>query len=715
MKSQRILSIRSGLARLVAACLIPAILMAAVLLHDDYQRSRARLVSDSLDAARALMLAVDGEFVGAERTLHALSTSPSIASRDFSAFHAQSARAIANSSINNITLIKPGGQQLMNTAAPFGQSLPKALSLVQFESVLATGRASISNLLMGPVLNRSVIRVAVPVRGGPEFTHYLVGVMLPSYFQKLLLERRFGADRIAVIADASGTVVARTHEIDRFIGKPVASGLLERLNSEDESAFELVSLEGIRVLTVFVRSPTSRWAVAIGTPVSSLTADLWRSLWLLGGLAVLLLCSALGIAWVMGGRIARSIRTLSASALALGDGKAVAVPALAIREADEVGKALTRASLMLAEADEALRGSEARMRGIVESATDAILTVDKDQCIVLYNPAAEKMFGWPAVEMLGKRLDTLIPARFRAAHAGHIQRFAEIGTMSRRMGDGTVLYGQRANGEEFPVEASISQLVTGEGTLFSVILRDVTARVRDHAALERSNLDLQQFAFVASHDLKTPLRSMGGFMQILERNYADKLDEKAQSLIRRTSAAVHRLEHLTEDLLSYARLNSEVRPFAPVNCADMVQEVVHLLDAALRQSGAQVTMDDLPEVMGDRTQLVQLFLNLVGNGIKYCRDREPRVHIAAQRDTQGWVFSVADNGIGIDAKHHEKIFEVFKRLHTQNEYAGTGIGLAVCRRVVERHGGKIWITSVVGQGSTFYFTIPDSPAERFAS
>ena len=714
MKPKRVPSIRAGLTRLVAACLIPAIVMAAVLLHDDYQRSRARLVSDSLDAARALMLAVDGEFRSAERTLHALSTSPSIASRDFSAFHAQSARALFDSSINNITLIEPGGQQLMNTATPFGQPLPKAINLNQFESVLASGRANTSNLLVGPVLNRPVVRVAVPVRNGTEFTHTLVGVMLPAYFQKLLLARRFGSDRIVVIADASGTVVARTHDIDRFIGKPVAPGLLQRLNSADENAFEVVSLEGIPVLTAFVRSPTSRWTVAIGTPVDSLTADLWRSLWLLGGLAALLLSSALGIAWVMGGRIARSVRTLSASALALGDGKAVAVPALAIREADEVGKAITNASLRLAKADEALRGSEARMRGIVELATDAILTVDKEQRIVLYNPAAEKMFGWSAGQMLGERLDTLMPARFRAGHAGHIQRFSEMGTASRRMGDGTVLYGQRANGEEFPVEASISQLATAEGTLFSVILRDVTTRVRDHAALERSNLDLQQFAFVASHDLKTPLRSIGGFMQILERNYADKLDEKAQSLIRRASAAVHRLDQLTEDLLSYARVNSEVRPFAPVNCRDMAEEVIHLLDAALRHSRAQVTMGELPEVMGDRTQLVQLLLNLVGNGIKYCRDREPRVHIEAQRDPQGWVFSVADNGIGIDAKHHEKIFEVFKRLHTQNEYAGTGIGLAVCRRVVERHGGKIWITSVVGEGSTFYFMIPEIAAERSA-
>ena len=695
----------------MAACLIPAIVLAAVLLHDDYQRSRARLVRDSLDAARALMLAVDGEFRSSERTLHALSTSPSISNRDYAAFHAQSARALVDSNINNITLIDPGGQQLMNTATPFGQPLPKALNISQFESVRTTGRASISNLLVGPVLNRPVVRVVVPVRNGPDF-QYLVGVMLPTYLQKLLIERRFGAGRIAVIADASGTVVARTHEIDRFIGKPVAPALLERLNQEDENTFELVSLEGIPVLTAFVRSPTSRWTVAIGTPVDSLTADLWRSLWLLGALAALLLSSALGIAWVMGGRIARSVRTLSASALALGDGQAVAVPALAIREADEVGKAISNASLMLARADEALRGSEARMRGIVLSAMDAIIMVDDNQSIVLFNPAAAAMFGCSVEKAVGLPATRFIPERFHARHHDFVQQQQVHGDNFGEFGVVRTATGKRADGEEFSVEMSYSSLVESGAAYHTFIIRDSTERIRAYEALERSNLDLQQFAFVASHDLKTPLRSIGGFLQIFERNYADKLDEKAQSLIRRASAAVHRLDQLTEDLLSYARVNSEVRPFAPVNCRDMAEEVVHLLDAALRHSRAQVTMGELPEVMGDRTQLVQLLLNLVGNGIKYCRDREPRVHIEAQRDPQGWVFSVADNGIGIDARHHEKIFEVFKRLHTQNEYAGTGIGLAVCRRVVERHGGKIWITSVVGEGSTFHFTIPNIPAER---
>lgn len=694
----------------MAVCLIPAVLLAAVLFYYDYQRGRERLVQDLLTTARVLVLAVDREFEGVERSLRALSTSPSLAQQDLRAFHAQATEVLADHYVNNFVLIDAGGQQLLNTAGVFGQALPKTANLAQLERVLSSGRTDISNLFFGPLLGRFVINVALPVRvgAGTGLTHSLVGVLLPAHFQKILQAQGLPPDRIAVIADASAKVVGRTHEIERFVGKSVAPGLVERLKERNQGAFELVTLEGIPALVVYARSAKSGWSVAIATPIESLTADLWRSLWLLAGFAALLLAGSLGLAWVLGGRIAWAIHALRSAAEKLGYGQAVVLPALPIREVDEVARAISKASAVLAQSGQALSASEARMRGILESAMDAIITVDADQRIVLYNRAAERIFGWPLEQVLGKRLEMLIPERFRTAHAEHVGRFSALGTTSRSMGGGTLIYGQRASGDEFPIEAAISQLDTAEGKVFSVILRDVTARVRAHEALERSNLDLQQFAYIASHDLKTPLRSIGGFVQILEKNYADKLDDKALSLIHRTAAAVKRLEQLTEDLLSYARVNSEVRPFVPVHCAEMLDEVLQLLDAAIVGRGARVSCGELPEIIGDRTQLVQLFLNLIGNGIKYCADRAPVVHVSARRTEHAWEFSVTDNGIGIDARHHEKIFEVFTRLHTQQAYSGTGIGLAICRRVVQRHGGRIWLTSTLGEGSTFCFTLPDT-------
>ena len=577
--------------------------------------------------------------------------------------------------------------------------------------IFSTGQPEVSGLEAGPVLKRLLLSVAVPVRSGDTVKYVLLGVVLPDRLQAIIKKALLPDDWTAAIYDKSGIIAARSRTPERFLGKSVSPDLAAALKLANEGTQEFVTLDGIAAFSAFSRSASSGWGVAIGIPTQTLTSDLRLSLWRLALATALLLAAGLGLAWAQGGRIAGAVRALLPVAAKLERGEAVLLPELPIQEVDEVATAISKASVVLVQTGQALTASEERMRGIVESAMDAIITVDVDQRIVLYNQAAERIFGWPGEQVLGKRLEMLMPERFRIGHAAHVGRFSVAGTTSRSMGDGTLIYGQRANGEEFPLEASISQLDTAGGKVFSVILRDVTARMRAHDALERSNLDLQQFAYVASHDLKTPLRSIGGFVQILERNYGDRLDEKALALIQRTSDAVRRLEHLTEDLLSYARVNSEMRPFAPVDCGEVIGEVIHLLNAAIEDTGAVVTAGELPVVMGDRTQLVQLFLNLVGNGIKYCQDRAPVVHVSATKGNREWLFSVTDNGIGIEAKHHDKIFEVFKRLHTQKEYSGTGIGLAVCRRVVERHGGGIGLTSVPGKGSTFTFTLNETSAE----
>ncbi|MEO8020246.1 ATP-binding protein [Polaromonas sp.] len=714
MKKTRITSIRSSLAWLVAACLFPATLTAALLLAYDYQRQRAELVRDTVAHARALMHAVDREFAGAEMSLRSLSTSPSLQSRDFAAFQAQATALLHRHYANNIVLIDASGQQRINTARPYGQALPKATNMAQLERVLQNGRTDISDLFIGPVLKRPLINVAVPVYSGNAVSHSLVAVVLPEHLQKILSDYRFPSDRIATIFDASGVIVARTHEIHQFIGQPLGSDLTQRLTEVDEASLEAVSREGIPVLSVFTRSPTSRWGVAIGIPIASLTGELRHSLWLLGGLATLLLASSLGLAWVMGGRIVQSVRALRSAALSLGDGRVAAVPALEIREVDEVGQAINRASLMLTDASKALTDSEARMRGIVESATDAIVILDDSWNIVLFNFAAVTMFGCPLEEAIGTPFIRFIPERLRGDFSAQLLAPRELDLQDREAPAIEVATAMRLDGDEFAVEISFPQVLAGSSQVHTLILRDITARLRIHEALERSNLDLQQFAYVASHDLKTPLRSIGGFVQLLEKNYADKLDERAIALIRRTAAAANRLEQLTDDLLSYARVSSGSRAFTPVDCSEVFEDVLQLLDAPISASGASVTARPLPTVTGDRTQLVQLLLNLVANGIKYC-DGPPVVHVSAELHEREWVFSVKDNGIGMEPKHHERVFEIFKRLHTQQEYTGTGIGLAICRRVVISHGGRIWIESAPGKGSTFRFTIPASAGESSSS
>jgi PAS domain S-box-containing protein len=428
-------------------------------------------------------------------------------------------------------------------------------------------------------------------------------------------------------------------------------------------------------------------------------------LWLLIGASLLILGSGITFAWILGGKIAATIRALEFPAQELGRGNPVLIPELPIREANAVGQSLVKAATTLAVATAALKSSEARLRGIVESAMDAIITVDDRQTIVLFNAAAATMFACPVEHAIGTPMKRFIPARFHAQHADFLEKPEHADPQANARGLSGITAGLRRGGEEFPAEVSFSSVVESDVWLHTLIIRDVTSRVKAHLALERSNLNLQQFAYVASHDLKTPLRSIGGFMQILERNHGEQLDDKARALIRRTADATRRLEQLTEDLLSYARIDAEAKQFVAVDMTEVAREVVDLLDAYITSTGAVVSVGDLPVVLGDRTQLVQLLLNLVGNGLKYCRHRAPLIQLSAVQCEGLWVFSVTDNGIGIDAQHVETVFEVFKRLHSQSEFPGTGIGLAVCRRVVEGHGGKIWVTSQPGQGSMFSFTL----------
>lgn len=236
----------------------------------------------------------------------------------------------------------------------------------------------------------------------------------------------------------------------------------------------------------------------------------------------------------------------------------------------------------------------------------------------------------------------------------------------------------------------------------------VAALEVSNAALARANEELQHFAYVASHDLQEPLRSMSGYVQLLGRRYEGALDAKAHGYIEKSQAAAQRMQTLIEDLLAYTRVSTQARPFDEVPTGRVVSEVVANLAGALEASGAVVHFQHLPTVWADRVQVGQLFQNLLSNAIKFRGERSPEVRIEAAMDgaAQAWLFSVRDNGIGIESEFQGRLFKIFQRLHTRQEFPGTGIGLAICKRIVERHGGRIWIESVHGEGTTFYFTLP---------
>ena len=357
--------------------------------------------------------------------------------------------------------------------------------------------------------------------------------------------------------------------------------------------------------------------------------------------------------------------------------------------------------------------AETRFRDVVETASTAMVMADTNGTIVMTNRELERLFGYDRNELLGRKAESLLPPRLRAAHEDLRRGFyAAPKPLSMRETD--QLFGLRRDGSEFPMEVAISPVRTHEGVFVLSVVVDISARKRAESsqrlameALERSNMELQRFAYAASHDLQTPMRSIASFVQLLQHNYADVLDQRGCDWLRRTFESVKQLQSLIRDLLEYSQIDANAHPFAPVPFRQVFDDTLHLLDASIRDSGAQISCGDLPVVQGDRTQLVQLLLNLIGNALKYRRSEPLQVNVAAEHSSGDWLFSVRDNGIGIAKRYQSRIFEPFQRLHHQREIPGTGMGLAICSRVVHRHGGKLWVESEPGRGSIFYFTIPE--------
>ena len=252
------------------------------------------------------------------------------------------------------------------------------------------------------------------------------------------------------------------------------------------------------------------------------------------------------------------------------------------------------------------------------------------------------------------------------------------------------------------------------GSLIDITERRLAEERLKQSALEiqRSNAELEQFAYVISHDLQEPLRMVSSYTQLLAKRYRSKLDADADEFISYAVDGAKRMQTLLHELLDYSRVGTRGKPFSLVNCEQAVDQAMANLKIAIEECGATISYDVLPTVMGDEGQLVRLFQNLIGNAIKFRRQEPPQVHISAQRRQHVVTFSVRDNGIGIDPRHSQSIFEIFRRLHTQQEYPGTGMGLAICKKIVERHGGHISVQSQPGKGSTFYFTISMAGGER---
>jgi PAS domain S-box-containing protein len=366
------------------------------------------------------------------------------------------------------------------------------------------------------------------------------------------------------------------------------------------------------------------------------------------------------------------------------------------------------------EAERHLAQMESRYRGLLEAAPDAIVVVNPAGKIVLLNVQAEKQFGYIRDELVGQEVTNIIPEGFAERLIADGNRSASE-ALTQQIGAGIELSGRRKDGTEFPIEIMLSPLESAEGVLVTAAIRDITERRKseEHLGktvreLKRSNDELQQFAYVSSHDLQEPLRMVSSYTQLLAKRYQGRLDSDADEFISFAVDGCNRMQGLIRDLLAYSRAGTSERELREVPSENALQKALINLRVTIKQSRAVVTHDALPTVSTDEMLLTQVFQNLVGNAIKYRGTEDPRVHVSAARNNGNeWAFSVRDNGLGIDPQYFERIFILFQRLHGRDEFEGTGIGLAICKKIVERQGGKIWVESQPEKGSTFYFALPE--------
>jgi PAS domain S-box-containing protein len=345
-----------------------------------------------------------------------------------------------------------------------------------------------------------------------------------------------------------------------------------------------------------------------------------------------------------------------------------------------------------------LTGADSVYRLLFETMEEGSATLGPDGSIFFCNSKLSTMLNTPMETILGGSILRFVPEEDAASLAVLLKKGLEEPQKKE-----IVL--KSRDGQVVPCQVSTSPLALNGSSVICMILTDLTERKRVEEDLIRSNKDLQQFAYVASHDLQEPLRNVASCLQLLEKEYKDKLDADADQYIRYAVEGAVRMKALILDLLTYSRVATKVRAPERINCEQLLDKTLDGLSVLISEAGAVITYDPLPIVFGDQSQLLQVFQNLIQNAIKFRRDERPQIHVSAAKKGNEWIFAVKDNGIGIESQHLDRIFVIFQQLHKRGKYEGAGMGLAIGKKIIERHGGRIWAESQPGAGTTIYFTI----------
>jgi PAS domain S-box-containing protein len=570
--------------------------------------------------------------------------------------------------------------RLRSTAAVFPGTDSGAVSpLVQFDTTLH-------------------YQVTATVRDGPEVlgTARQVRRINLSAQTRAMLTGLAGGDALLLLGNAAG---APWTDFASVVAAPPAT-VLQRATP---ARYERGETKRASAATV----PGSPWMVVVEVPsrlVLTPARAYLRRMVPIAALVVLL--GALG-GWLGSRRVTAPLHeiTTAAESIAAGD----LDRRVHVGSEDELGRLGRSFNTMAERVVRSLQSKETMLRSVTETAHDAIIAADANGRIQFWNPGAARIFGYSADEVLGKPLTMLMPQRYHDAHQTGIRRYVET-LQARVVGKTVELAGRRKDGSEFPLELSLGAAPLDGVMAFTGIIRDITERKRTAEALQATNAELESFSYSVSHDLRAPLRAIHGFARILTEDHKTQLDPEAQRLLGVIDQNTRRMGQLIDDLLAFSRLGRQDLAAGRVDMTALTRLVADEIrrTEGERNGHVEITIGALPAAQGDRALLQQVISNLLHNAVKFTRGRpNPRIEVGSRPDGKQTVYYVKDNGAGFDARYMDKLFGVFQRLHSTEEFEGTGVGLAIVKRIVQRHGGRVWAEGKVNEGATFYFSLPD--------
>jgi PAS domain S-box-containing protein len=740
-KAEHGLSIRWHLALFGAGLLVPVLIVAAIVAIHFASIERARYQTDALVLARNIADDIDRELDSVIAMARSLSVAPALLHGDLAAFDSF-AREIQKIRGNFVIVRDLAGQQLVNIRLPYGAKLPLSLDpeLSRAARLAAeTKRPAISDLLIGTVTKSLVLVVNVPVLLNGEPIYVLNLTLDPERIRTVLASREVPPEFIPAVIDGNNRLIARGTDHAKFVGSK-ASPDFQRLSTGTEGTWLGRNRLGTPVSGAYVSTKLANWKIGVTVPTEVLEAPLRRSLLFIAALGAIGLSVSALLALLYGRRLSRPIRALAAGAASLGRGDLVAPIKDGVREIDEISEILSSTSrdlkrqaherdvaqslLLKSEeqvrrmTEEALRHSEERYRLLVDGIKDyAILMLDPEGLVTSWNKGAERIKGYQADEIIGRHFSQFYPQKDVAGGKPQAELAAAVAD-GRLEDEGWRL---RRDGTRFWAEVVITPMYDSNGTLkgFSKVARDITERKLYESTLQDKNIQLQAavdeldaFSYSVSHDLRAPLRAIDGFSRILCNEYGRALPDEGREYLQLVQRNAVQMGHLVDDLLSFSRLGRQPLNKQQVPTAAIIKQVLRDEQQQAKGRSVDVSLGETPPCWGDPALLKQVFVNLIGNAFKYtCMREKPAIGIGTCQIGDERAFFVRDNGAGFDMQYADKLFGVFQRLHRAEDFEGTGVGLAIVRRIIQRHGGRVWAEAAVDQGATFYFTTGAHPTE----